>query len=157
MFPIWCTGVNICNEMQFRSKGRIDKKGLWLIVGARHRPWLKGRWRAVRPPWTIYAFIHQSREHEAASWHDGCRSRTLSLISPRTLKVKNITVMIMRCLFIPSKAIFVSTEVNTLIKKYIKKTPWLPGCINTQDNTISSSNIETIEQKLLDVNSVFTF
>lgn len=106
----WCTGVNIHNEIRDGSKGRIDKKGLRLMVGARQCPGLKGRRRAVRPPWTIYAFIHQSREHEAASWHNGCCSHTLSLISPRILKVKNISVMITYRLFILSKAIFVSTE-----------------------------------------------
>lgn len=121
---MWCTGVNIHNEIQDGRKGRIDKKGFRFMVGARQCPGLKGRSRAVRLPWTIYAFIHQSSEHEAASWHNGCCSHTLSLISPRTLKVKNISVMIMHCLFILSKAIFVST-------KWARAKPSLLGCIKT--------------------------
>lgn len=120
---MWHTGVNSHNEIQDGSKRHIDKKGSRLMVGACQCPGPKGRWRAVHPPWTIYAFIHQSREHEAASWHNGCCSHTLSLISPRTLKVKNITVMIMHCLFIRSNICVNRVQAKPSLLGWIKTPP----------------------------------
>lgn len=73
---------------------------------------------------------------------------TLSLISPRTLKVKNISVMIMHCLFILSKATSVSTEWARAKPSLLGRIKTLPHMYKRQHHRQLESQ-KTINQNYL--------